>query len=159
MTATNKADLLGMLKERLIDATWPDEPSRKIFPTGSVRIVSNPDMLALPIMRSPIALIAPSASVTDDEEPGLDIQTVMVRLALHHQIDRLGERGLSGSAFKPRGMLTLEEAVRLQIQTIHRPSAPVISVVRGNSETVHSDNNGSLITQDLTISAPVAYEE
>jgi len=158
MAVVSVTDLLKELKTILVAATWSDEPARKVFPVGSVRIVSNPDLLQMPVMRSPLALISPSSSVGDDEEPGLDVGTILVRLARHHHIDRMGERGLVGTKYKPRGLLDLAEQARLDIQRLHRPNVPIVAVSRGNSETVHSDNNGPMVTQDITISAPVAFE-
>lgn len=152
------------LKHILAAATWPDSPGNPVFGKVLVSVAPNKDSIGQ--LRFPFALVVPTSSTADEEEPSLEVQSFSVRIIQRVASDPWGEAALIGGprgggqgASGGRGIMELEEELLKAIKNLDRTNGVRLRVQwRGAVGAAQDEEVGYVAIREYQLEAWVTTD-
>lgn len=155
----NTWQFLGVVKAKLLAATWATSPMEPVF--GTVKVTAGPQASGVERARFPMLIIAPGDSSADANEPKLLDQNVDFRLVTKVAGDAWGEAALMGGpesvvggSSKGKGLLQVEEALLLVIQDLQQKDGVRIRMLSQSAvQPVEIEELGYVVLRDYRMQA------
>lgn len=160
--ATEK-ELLTAIKTKLQAAEWGSS-GNKVFASGAVVVTGGFHESYLASLGMPAALIRPGSAITDEDEPGLQENSVTITLVSCVPGEAAGENVIMGAnrqtdESKGVGLLDLGERVLLLLKELYKDDGiPILYVSRSNTDFTHSDDMRYLAWRDFDFVARTTVE-